>query len=129
MQRWDENEYTAVFKAMNEAILTNDQQRFVELKQELVELEKRAYENQNSDDNKSSDEDNNIFTYSIPSKSTPLLQIDYDAKVNELIKCNTKQYDKRVSILLLGEHLSGKSLISHIFAERAVRPYQETYGY
>ena len=114
---------------MNDAILANDQQRFVDLKQELVELEKRAYENQNFDDSKSSDEDDNTFAYSIPSKSTPLLQIDYDAKVNELIKCNTKQYDKRVSVLLLGEHLAGKSVISHIFTERTLRPYQETYGY
>jgi transcriptional regulator of acetoin/glycerol metabolism len=114
---------------MNDAISTNDQQRFVELKQELVELEKRAYDDQHFDDNKSSDEDDHNFTYSIPSKSTPLLQIDYDAKVNEIIKCNTKQYDKRISVLLLGEHLAGKSVISHIFTERTIRPYQETYGY
>lgn len=111
--KYEENEYTIILKAIEDAVSQNDKERYNELKLNLLSLEKRAYS-----DSEEGSEDSPLQ----PSRkccstgiASPEISPIDERHIEAIIKNNTKQYDLKVYVLLAGEHKSGKTTLINTY--------------
>ena len=110
-----------ILKAIEESRRQSNQEWFDQLKASLLELEKQAY----------SDSEDEEFLEDYPqiSKSAPNYTHSDEERIDNLIRMNTKQYDSKINILLIGEHLSGKTSLITTFIHRKCENFpNSTYG-
>ncbi len=126
-QKYQENQYTLIFQAIQDSTKDKDPKRLEELRESLIELERNSYPVTNEELVSSK---SYFRSHSTPNPSQlPFLSFLDDNRIEKLIRSNTKQYNIKANILLIGHHLSGKSTLvdSYVAKSTSVTP-QPTIG-
>jgi len=142
-ERWHENETSIVIKMLDRSMKDNDHETTIELKRTLLELERRPdiRSGENSPESLNQPELSKNYSFiSITggsespkkfSKSDVNLFSPKEAEyLDKVIMQNTKQYDKQLTIMLIGNQGVGKtSLMNAWLGLKDKRISQHSIGY
>ena len=139
---WHENETSIVIKMLDQSMKENDQDRVIELQKSLLELERKSdirSEETTPKNIKNFDQlilkrtqsEKIIYENLSPKRSEAILFSPVEEEyLKKAIKQNTKQYDEKINIMIIGNQDVGKtSLMNSWLGSKVLGKPKHTIGY